>query len=240
MLVWVALSAVLGLAVGTLLIWGATWYEHVAYGRSDSWVAWTLPCASAVIGLAAWAATDTDYSSVGWALALVVAVHAITGTLAAEDQALHNRGREVTATVLKEHVHRHYNDVGKDTGTTYTYDVAVPSGLPRRALDAGATQLAVGARVLATVDPEGRAAPRLGHRPGISQIEVRILRVCDVLFLLITMGLSIGVSFRLAQKYAMAAKQRPQADKREDGAAYAPPRDAVPLADAPLGGRSLR
>ncbi|MEU0007981.1 hypothetical protein ABZ079_27835 [Streptomyces sp. NPDC006314] len=194
----------LGLATGATLIGGSTWYEHVAYAHDAKWAVLTALCAGAVLGLAAWAATDTEYSFVGWATAVVFAVHVVTGTLAAERQALHDRGLEVTATVRQEHVHRFSGSGGVETAPAYTYDLAVPRNLPHRPLEAGITRLTVGERVLVTIDPEARAPSRLGHRPSASQVPACILGTCNVLFLLITVGLSTGAGH--LRRYRIGAK----------------------------------
>jgi hypothetical protein len=186
-------SLALGVASGALLICGMTWYEQVAYGHDAGWTVLVALCGGAVLGLAAWAVTGAEYSLVGWAMALVVAVHVVTGTLTAERQALHDRGLEVTATVRKEQVHRLSGSGGVEADPTYTYDLSVPGDHPHRHLDAGTTRLTVGERVLVTIDPEARAPSRLGHRPDVSPIPAWIVGTCNVLFLLVTVGLSISV-----------------------------------------------
>ncbi|MET8446901.1 hypothetical protein [Streptomyces sp. NPDC005209] len=220
-----AVSAVLGLAVGAALIRGARSFERLAVGHSDTWLAAIALTASAAIGVAAWLATGAEYSAVGWALGIVLAVHSLAGTLAAETRILHDRGREVTAVVQREHVHRNYTDLGEETDPTYTYDMAPPPGVPHRTLDAGTTRLTVGARVLVTVDPQDRAAPRLGHRPESSRLSDRILSVCELLVLLLLAGLSAGLGHVLGRsaphRRAAALARRRGPGPPEDTAHYA-------------------
>ena len=186
-----AAGAPVGLGLGALLVLGLRWYEHWMYGRGDALGAYGALIVGGLIGLAAWAVTDTQESAVGWVLGVVCVVHCFGGTFLSEQHALHDRGREVTVTVLTEHVHPEYNDAGERTGTTYTYDVTVPPGLPHRPLDAVRTRLAVGQRVLATLDPEGRVDSRLGGRPGVSRITAWVVRVCELLVLVFAIGLGI-------------------------------------------------
>ncbi|MFF8387393.1 hypothetical protein ACF053_27670 [Streptomyces kanasensis] len=221
----------MGLASGSLLIWSTTWYEQVAYAHDVRWAVLVALCGGAALGLAAWAVTGAEYSLIGWAMALVVAVHVVTGTLTAERQALHDRGLEVTATVRKEQVHRLSGSGGVEVGPTYTYDLAVRGDHPHRHLDAGTTRLTVGERVLVTIDPDARAPSRLGHRPDVGPIPAWILGTCNVLFLLITVGLSIGVG----RSRPSPSARRPVSwhQRRGPGATLRSPSPTVPPKQRP-------
>ncbi|MEU1513346.1 hypothetical protein ABZ490_14515 [Streptomyces sp. NPDC005811] len=188
----------MGIGVGVLLIFFLRWYEHWAYARSDAWVVCGALCGGGLVGAAAWVATGADNSAVGWAVGAVFVVHLVAGTILAGQEVLHDRGREVTVTVLTEHVHRDVNDIGVQTGISYAYDVAAPAGLPHRRLDAMGTRLAVGQRVRATVDPQGRVDSQLGGRPGPAHVMPRLLRVCELLLIVLSAGVGAFFSVLVA------------------------------------------
>ncbi|MFJ9821506.1 hypothetical protein ACIRU3_40915 [Streptomyces sp. NPDC101151] len=189
-------GSVVGLAIGALLIEGSHRYEELVLGRGTTLLVLTTLGIGTVLGLAAWAAADTENSALGWLLAGVFCVHAFVGSFGASDQALHDRGVQVTATVQKEHTIESSNEVGY-ISTYYEYDLAVPLKGPHRQRLWPSHRLAVGDRVLVTVDPEDHAAPVLGPRPEINQAAIGTLRVCDALFVLISLGLSIFLSLLL-------------------------------------------
>lgn len=195
---WVVAGPPAGIGVGVLLVFLLRWYEHWAYAHSDAWAVCGALFGGGLVGVAAWAATDADNSAVGWAVGAVFAVHLVAGTLLAGQDALHDRGREVTVTVLTEHVHRDVNDIGVQTGISYAYDVAAPSGLPHRRLDAMGTRLAVGQRVRATVDPQGRVDSQLGGPPGPAHVMPQLLRVCELLLIVFSVGIGVFCSVLVA------------------------------------------
>ncbi|GGU92789.1 hypothetical protein GCM10010260_29420 [Streptomyces filipinensis] len=172
-----------GLGGGALLILSLRSYEAWAYPRSDSWVVYGALIGGALVGLVAWAATGTEFSGAGWVMGLAFVLHCFCGTILAEQQALHDHGREATVTLRTEHAHRDYNDIGVQTGISYTYGVAVPPGLPHRPLDTAGSRLAPGQRVLATVDLKGHADWQLGGRPNVSHFTASTVRGCELLIL---------------------------------------------------------
>ncbi|WP_340376485.1 hypothetical protein U5640_16125 [Streptomyces sp. SS7] len=191
----------MGIGVGALLIFSLRWYEHWAYARSDAWVVCGALFGGGLVGVAAWAATDAENSAVGWVVGTVCVVHLVTGTLLAGHDALHDRGREVTVTVLREHVHRDVNDIGVEMAISYTYDVAAPSGLPHRRLDAMGTRLSVGQRVRATVDPQGRVDSQLGGPPGPAPVMPQLLRICELLLIVFSAGIGVFFSVLWASQW---------------------------------------
>ncbi|OIJ64415.1 hypothetical protein [Streptomyces mangrovisoli] len=211
-----AAAPMAGLGLGALLILGATRYERLAYPHGDAWCAAAALGTSIVLGLAGWAATGGRSAVAGWALTCVFLVHAVTGTFAAEARALRERGVEVTATVRQEHVHRDATHLGR-TDTSYSYDLALPAGLPRRALDTGGNRLAVGARVRVTVDPQDKAPVRLGPRPGRHRFETVVLRVCDGLFLLVGVGLAVAAASAVPLRSDSGTVGRPVPGRRPAG-----------------------
>lgn len=202
-------SAGLGLVMGALLIGAMTWTEFAVYPyvRGSQGGTWAVLGAGALIGIAVWKVRRSLRWAVGGTVALLVAVHTLTGVAVADRAALHERGRAVTATVQKEYVHREYSE-DADPVTTYGYQVALPPGLPDRRLDAGATRLAIGRHVLVTVDPRGLAITRLGPPPGPDRTGLWILRGCDLLLLLLAAGLALAGSRRSRRERIATARLR--------------------------------
>ncbi|MEV5877295.1 hypothetical protein AB0L75_24270 [Streptomyces sp. NPDC052101] len=88
------------MGVGALLIMGLRSYEAWVYPRSESWAAGGALIGGALVGLAAWAATDTEFSAVGWVMGLAFVVHCMGGTI--QGKGLITGGLD-TRTTLQEH-----------------------------------------------------------------------------------------------------------------------------------------